>query len=85
MEKGKYDQNIIGKYCNIVQKAKELKYGLKYEPCYTHSQNPFASTAWKVSKYGVFSGPYFSVFNPNTGKYRLEKTTYLDAFQAVKI
>ena len=24
--------------------------------------------AWKASKYGVFSGPYFPVFNPNTGK-----------------
>ena len=24
------------------------------------------STAWKVSKYGVFSGPYFAVFGLNT-------------------
>ena len=28
-------------------------------------QNTF--TAWKVSKYGVFSGPYFPVFGLNTG------------------
>ena len=26
-------------------------------------------TAWKVSKYGVFSGPHFPVFSPSTGKY----------------
>ena len=26
-------------------------------------------TAWKVSKYGVISGPYFLVFSPNTEKY----------------
>ena len=36
-------------------------------------------TAWKVSKYGVFSGPYFLVFGPNTGKCGPEKTPYLDA------
>ena len=27
------------------------------------------STAWKVSKYGVFSGPYFSAFGLNTERY----------------
>ena len=37
-------------------------------------------TAWKLSKYGVFSGPYFTVFSPNTGKYGPEKTPYLDTF-----
>ena len=26
------------------------------------------NTAWKVSKYGVFSGPYFTIFGLNTGK-----------------
>ena len=47
-----------------------------------------------MSKYGVFSGPYFSdwirrdteylsVFSPNAGKYGLEKTPYLDTFHAV--
>ena len=40
-------------------------------------------TAWKVSKYGVLSGPYFPVFSPNTGKYGPEKTPYLDTFHAV--
>ena len=35
-------------------------------------------TGWKVSKYGVFSGPYFPVFGP-------EKTPYLSTFHAVLI
>ena len=54
----------------------------------------FIITAWKVSKYGVYSGPYFSVFSTNKGKYRLletpylgkyrpEKTPYLDTFHIV--
>ena len=38
------------------------------------------SIAWKVSKYGVISGPYFPVFGLNTGKYRPEITPYLDTF-----
>ena len=29
------------------------------------------TTAWKVLKYGVFSGPYFSVFGLNTEIYRV--------------
>ena len=41
------------------------------------------STAWKVSKNGVISGPYFSVFGLNTGKYGPEITPYLDTFHAV--
>ena len=39
--------------------------------------------AWRVSKYGVFSGQYFPVFSPNTGKYGPEKTPYLDTFHEV--
>ena len=42
-----------------------------------------SDTAWKVSKYGVFSARYFPVFSPNIGKYKPEKTPYLDTFQAV--
>ena len=30
-----------------------------------------------------FSGPYFLVFSPNTGKYGSEKALYLDTFHAV--
>ena len=40
-------------------------------------------TAWKVSKYGVISDPYFPVFGLNTGKYRPEITPHLDTFHAV--
>ena len=36
------------------------------------------TTAWKVSKYGDFSGP-------NTGKYGPEKTPYLDTFHALNL
>ena len=49
--------------------------------------------AWKVSKYGVISGPCFpafglnaeiySIFSPNTGKYGPEITPYLDTFHTV--
>ena len=40
-------------------------------------------TAWKVSKYGDFSGLYFPVFGLNTEKYGSEKTPYLDTFNVV--
>ena len=51
-----------------------------------------ASTARKVSKYGVFSGPLFfhicteydfPVFSPTVGKYGPEETPYLDTFHAI--
>ena len=58
----------------------------------------FSLTAWKVSKYGVFSGPYFPVFGLNTGIYavnlriqseyrkmRTRKTPYLETFHAVTV
>ena len=31
----------------------------------------------------IFSGPYFPVFSPKTGKYGREETPYLDTFHAV--
>ena len=37
-----------------------------------------------MSKYGVFSGPYFPVFSPNKGKCGPEKTPYLGTSYAVK-
>ena len=40
-------------------------------------------TAWKVSKYGVFSCSYFPVSELNIRKYGSEKTLYLDTFHAV--
>ena len=30
-----------------------------------------------------FSSPYFPIFSPNAGKYRPEKTPYLDTFHVV--
>ena len=47
-------------------------------------RNSSINTAWKVSKYGVFSGPYLPVFSLNTGKYGPEKTPYLGTFHAVE-
>ena len=41
------------------------------------------TTAWKVSKDRVFSGPYFPVFGLITGKYRPEKTPCLNTFHTV--
>ena len=43
-----------------------------------------SNTAQKVSKYKVFSDPYFPVFSPNTRKYGLEKTPYVGSFHAVQ-
>ena len=42
-------------------------------------------TAWKVSKCGVISGPYFRLFRLNAGKYGPEITHYLDTFHAVQL
>ena len=36
-----------------------------------------------MSKYGLFSGPYFPVFGVNTEIYGPEKTPYFDTFHAV--
>ena len=41
------------------------------------------TTAWKVSRYGLISGPYFPVFGLKIGKYGPEITPYLDTFHAV--
>ena len=38
---------------------------------------------WEASKYGVISGPYFTVCRLNTEKYGLEITSYLETFYAV--
>ena len=56
------------------------------------------STTWKVTKYGVISGPYFpafglnteryfsylSVFSPHAGKYGPEIIPYLDTYRPVR-
>ena len=38
-----------------------------------------------MSKYGDYSGPYFSVFGLNTGKYGLEKNPYLVTFHTMEL
>ena len=38
-----------------------------------------------MSKYGVFSGPYFAIFGLNTGKYGPEKTLHLETFYTVYV
>ena len=43
------------------------------------------STAWKVSKCGVFPGPYFPVLGLNSWKYGPENTPYLGTFHAVVV
>ena len=43
------------------------------------------STAWKVSKYEVFSDPYFPVFGLTTEIYEPEKIPYLDTFHTMQI
>ena len=40
-------------------------------------------TAWNVTKYGVFSGPYFPAFGLNTERYRV--TPYSNTFHGVSI
>ena len=54
-------------------------FGMRRENLYTLA----TFTAWKVSKYGVISGPYFPVFGLNTGRYGPEIAPYLDTFHAV--
>ena len=54
--------------------------GTKYINIDLHYDYTIHITAWKGSKYGVISGPYFPVFGLNTGKYRQEITLYLETF-----
>ena len=51
---------------------------LSFDKCRNFLKNShLPHTTWKVSKYGVISGPYFPVFGP-------EITPYLDTFHTVK-
>ena len=51
--------------------------------CFYMIGNIGCYTAWKVSKCGVISGPYFPVFSLNTEKNGPEITPYLDTFHAM--
>ena len=59
-----------------------LAWGLVKNRRKVHDQMFWIFTLY-VSKYGVFSGPHFPVFSPNTGKYGPEKTPYLDTSRSV--
>ena len=65
-----------------------------YRGAFRTRSNTQEGLFWKLSKYGVFYGPYFPAFKLNIvslriqsecGKYGPDKTTYLDTFQAVKL
>ena len=63
------------------------------ETFFCYNSNKVFYTAWNVSKYGVISGTYFSVFglntdiyavfSPNKGKYGPKITPYVDTFHTV--
>ena len=36
-----------------------------------NSEKQVRNTSWKVSKYGLFSGPYFPAYGPNTEIYEV--------------
>ena len=82
-----FEENIFVKFrCRKQVELTRLKIAI----------DPFF-TEWKVSKYGVSSGPYFplyglnaetyavNLFSPNSGKYGPVKTPYLDTFHAVSL
>ena len=74
-------KNFTKRYTNADIKIQYLCLHIKinrvYEMFFKHN------AAWKLSKYGAFSGPYFPIFRMNAGKYRPEKTPWLGTFYAV--
>ena len=76
---------LVLKTIEIIFKNYEISWNLKrfWLTGNMKSELPDMHTAWKVSKYGVISGPHFSVFSPNAGKYEPEITPYLNTFHAV--
>ena len=66
-----WNQNTLERYPGLPQAFKMEYFNVKL---LLGSSQVF--TAWKVSQYGVFSGPYFPIFGP-------EITPYLDTFHAV--
>ena len=93
-----YCYHSFGNYCHrsSVCRKENIFFGhiiqyLAYQVCSIPKVNAVIVfytviiTAWKVSKYGVISGPYFPVFGLNTGKCGPEITPYLDTFHAVNV
>ena len=67
-------ENFI--FCPVINIWQHLKYASNYKLTQQHCV--------KVSKYGVFSGPYCPVFSLKTGKYGPKKTPHLDTFHTVQ-
>ena len=59
-----YSHWVTKSKSKILKQIENIKNKVKYQDLFT---------VCKVSKYGDFSGPYFSAFSPNTGKYRPKK------------
>ena len=68
----------ITHHTHFVDVLRKVVYVLHPSGCIKMFQMKVFLTATNVSKYGVFSGPYFLVFRP-------EKTPYLGTFQAVPV
>ena len=87
-----YHDKISGKFNQLWKGLRSIK-NLRFSDfnCAVHFM------AWKWSKCGVFSGPYFpvfglnteryylSVFSPNAAEYGPEKTPYLNTFHAAHL
>ena len=67
----RYDKKTI----NFTQNVTSVIIGLRNVNKYLHK----TLTAWKVSKYGVFSGSYFPVFSPclSTWKFNFVSLSYV--------
>ena len=80
-------QNVVGKHIKLQATLSNIWRYVRNDQRYlvagSKSQGSKTFTVWKVSKCGVFSCPYFLVFNPNTGKYGPEKTPYWNTFHEV--
>ena len=72
----------MGEPSNI--SAAEINYHVdRRQYLVTYCQAHESNTAWKVPKYGAFSGPYFPILGLNAEKYGPEKNPYLDTSHAV--
>ena len=67
-------------FSSILEKI--LKFKIEYVSTFLCSEGV---TVWKVSTYGVFSGPYFPVLGLNTVKYGPKKTPYLNTFYILAV
>ena len=75
-----HSTRVSSKYLNWFKTLTTYHYSKIIVSCF----QPQEYTVWKASKHGVISGPYFPVFELNTGKYGPEKTPYLNTFNAVR-